>query len=72
MNGIVACSENCSLFFLKYAQDQKTEEDILSVLKVMQLECPLRTVQWNALNPSLLAAGSFTGFIFIIDGKKFE
>jgi hypothetical protein len=38
----------------------------------MHLDCPLRTVQWNLLNPHLLAAGTFTGFIYIIDGKTFE
>jgi hypothetical protein len=72
VNGIVACSENCSIYFLKYAMDKESEQNDLSLFKVLNFECPIRTVQWNSLNTSMLAAGTFTGFIFIIDGKTFE
>lgn len=71
-NGIVACSENCSVYFIGYKKSEINDKHELNLTKVVTFECAIRTVQWNILNKDLLAAGTFTGFIYIINSNTYS
>ena len=65
VNGIVACSENCSVYFIGYDGEQ------MKLVKVIDFQCSIRSVAWNRLRTDIVAAGTFSGEIYIINGKTY-
>ena len=65
VNGIVACSENCSVYFIGYDGEQ------MKLVKVVDFQCAIRSVAWNRIKTDTVAAGTFSGEIYIINGQTF-
>ena len=50
----------------------KLDSGKLELLKTMTLSSPVRSIAWNHLKPTVMAAGLFNGDVVVIDVEKYH